>query len=273
MVSSGKDQSSDSVQEGNWQAETIRHVLLTNDDGFFAPGLQALYQALLQDPGYIVSIVAPEGQRSASGHAITLFDPLFVTEHAIEGKGRGFAVRGTPSDCVKLAIQGQLVPVPDMVISGINFGPNLGTDVFYSGTVSAAMEAVLLGVPAIAVSLASFEYGNFEASAAWLAKFLKEKSINFRQGLLNINFPGLPFQQWQGIRVVRLGKAQYANVFESRIDPRGRRYFWQGGTLEPENSDDTDLGAIAQGFVTITPMHSDLTDYQKLKELAEDSFS
>lgn len=250
------------------RTEDVRHIVLTNDDGFFAPGLQTLYRAFLQEPGYVVSIVAPEGQRSASGHAITLFDPLFVTEHPLEGNGKGFAVRGTPSDCVKLALQGKLVPEPDLVISGINFGPNLGTDVFYSGTVSAAMEGVLLGVPAIAASLASFEYKDFEPSAAWLVKFLKQEGIKHREGLLNINFPGLPPENWKGIRVVRLGKAIYENIFESRVDPRGRRYFWQGGTLAPESESDTDLAAIAQGFVAITPMHSDLTDYQKLKEWA-----
>ncbi|MDI6878786.1 MAG: 5'/3'-nucleotidase SurE [Desulfitobacteriaceae bacterium] len=242
------------------------HILLTNDDGFFAPGLQALYRALLEEPGYVVSIVAPESQRSACGHAITLFDPLFVVEHPVEGNGKGFAVRGTPSDCVKLAIQAELVPKPDWVISGINLGPNLGTDVFYSGTVSAAMEGVLAGVPAIAASLASFEYTDFDPSAKWLAEFLKQEGRSHQDGLLNINFPGQPRETWQGVRVVRLGTAVYNDVFESRIDPHGRRYFWQGGTLSVERKTNTDLAAIAQGSISITPMHSDLTDYPKLKE-------
>lgn len=253
------------MKEGR-PGEDVRQILLTNDDGFFAPGLQALYQAFVQEQGYVVSIVAPEGQRSASGHAITLFDPLFIVEHPLEGTGKGFAVRGTPSDCVKLALEGKLVPKPDWIISGINFGPNLGTDVFYSGTVSAAMEGVLAGIPSIAASLASFDYKEFESGAKWLVKFLSEAGKMHGEGLLNINFPGLPSESWKGVRVVRLGKAVYENVFESRIDPHGRHYFWQRGTLLPEKKTDTDLNAVAQGFVTITPMHSDLTDYPKLKE-------
>lgn len=239
-------------------------ILLTNDDGYFAPGLQALYRAFLAEPDYVVSIVAPENQRSASGHAITLFDPLFVQEQSLVGNGKGFAVRGTPSDCVKLALEAELVPKPDWVISGINHGPNLGTDVFYSGTVSAAMEGVLAGIPAIAASLASFEYIDYEPSAKWLVDFLKNEGKTHREGLLNINFPGLPRESWQGVRRVRLGKSVYENVFESRVDPHGRHYFWQGGTLAAESETDTDLAANAQGFISITPMHSDLTDYAKL---------
>ncbi|KLU62880.1 5'-nucleotidase SurE [Peptococcaceae bacterium CEB3] len=241
-------------------------ILLTNDDGFFAPGLQTLFEVLAKSPGDTVSIVAPDSQRSASGHSITLFDPLFVTEHPLPGSGRGFAVRGTPSDCVKLAIEGGIVRKPDLIISGINRGRNLGTDVFYSGTVAAAMEGVLAGIPAIAASLASFDFVDFKPAAEWLTKHVASMAARFSTGLLNVNFPGLPGDQWQGVRIVRLGRAVYENVFESRLDPRGRRYFWQGGTLVPETDPDTDLAGIHAGYVTVTPMHSDLTDYRKLKE-------
>ncbi|MHB1651256.1 MAG: 5'/3'-nucleotidase SurE [Desulfitobacteriaceae bacterium] len=248
-------------------------ILLTNDDGFFAPGLQMLYSVLSDLAEHTISIVAPDTQRSASGHAITLFEPLFVLEQDLSGQGKGYTVRGTPSDCVKLAIQGQIVTKPDLVISGINQGPNLGTDVFYSGTVSAAMEGVLGGVPAIAASLASFDFKDFRPAAEWLVDFLDGLGTWHHEGLININFPGLPSKAWRGSRVSRLGKAVYENVFESRIDPHGRRYFWQGGTPLSEMDQDTDLEGIRLGYVTLTPMHTDLTDYAKLKKWSDaDSF-
>lgn len=241
-------------------------ILLTNDDGYFAPGLQTMYRVLADQTDHELWIVAPEGQRSATGHSITLFEPLFVSD---QNQGRGFAVRGTPSDCVKLAIQGNLVPRPDLVISGINRGPNLGTDVFYSGTVSAAMEGVLLGIPAIAVSLADFAYQEYDAAAAYLVEFLARGIWPTANSLLNINIPPLPASQWRGEKFTHLGKAVYQDVFESRIDPHGRRYFWQSGKLQPDQADDTDLRAIEGGYVSLTPMHSDLTDYEQLRHLQQ----
>ncbi|WP_088227876.1 5'/3'-nucleotidase SurE [Desulfosporosinus sp. FKB] len=240
------------------------HILLTNDDGYFAPGIQTLYEVLANHNGYDVSIVAPDGQRSATGHSITLFNPLFVTEHLLKESFKGFAISGTPSDCVKLAIQGELIPKPDLLISGINQGPNLGTDIFYSGTVSAAMEGVLLGIPSIAVSLASFEYQDFEPAAAYLAENLNLFLKLNHKGLINLNLPGKPRHEWQGLKVTRLGKAVYENIFEQRTDPRGRLYYWQSGTMTPDNESDTDLRAIQEDFISITPVHSDLTDYASL---------
>ncbi|MGC7872333.1 5'/3'-nucleotidase SurE [Desulfosporosinus sp. SYSU MS00001] len=240
------------------------HILLTNDDGYFAPGIQTLYEVLANHNGYDVSIVAPDGQRSATGHSITLFNPLFVAEHLLKESFKGFAISGTPSDCVKLAIQGELIPKPDLLISGINQGPNLGTDIFYSGTVSAAMEGVLLGVPSIAVSLASFEYQDFEPAAAYIAENLNLFLKLNHKGLINLNLPGKPRHEWQGLRVTRLGKAVYENIFEQRTDPRGRLYYWQSGTMTPDNENDTDLRAIEEDFISITPVHSDLTDYASL---------
>lgn len=241
------------------------HILLTNDDGYFAPGIQTLYNVLAGE-GYQLSIVAPESQRSATGHSITLFEPLFLTKHPLD-QGIGYAVSGKPADCVKLAIQGGIIPKPDLIISGINNGPNLGTDVFYSGTVSAAMEGVLLGIPALAVSLAAFSMTDYEPSARFVAKFLKESTII--QGLININIPPLPEEEWKGIRITKLGKAVYENVFELRHAPYGREYYWQAGTMSPEKDEDTDLYAIHEGFVSLTPMHSDLTDYAKITEMRE----
>ncbi|MDR3540006.1 MAG: 5'/3'-nucleotidase SurE [Desulfosporosinus sp.] len=241
------------------------HILLTNDDGYDAPGLQTLYRTFRVQTKHDLSIVAPEGQRSATGHSITLLQPLFLTEHQLDGQQKGFAVSGTPSDCVKLAIQGGLIPKPDLLISGINQGSNLGTDIFYSGTVSAALEGVILGVPSLAVSLVSFENSNFESAASYLVGELDFIVQHHQEGLVNINIPGKPQAEWRGVKVTKLGKAVYENVFERRTDPRGRTYFWQSGNLAQDLEADTDLRAIQEDFISITPMHSDLTDFKCLQ--------
>jgi 5'-nucleotidase len=240
-------------------------ILLTNDDGFHAHGLKTLYRTLRAQTEHDISVVAPERQHSATGHSITLFRPLLLTEYNLEEQRKGYAISGTPSDCVKLAIQGELVPKPDLIIAGINLGSNLGTDIFYSGTVSAAMEGVLLGVPALSVSLASYEYKDFEPAATYLAEQLDFIVQHNQDGLLNINIPGKPQAEWRGVKVTRLGKTVYQNVFERRIDPHGRTYFWQGGSLAPDLELDTDLRAIQEDFISITPMHSDLTDFARVK--------
>ena len=241
------------------------HILLTNDDGYNAPGIQTLYRTLRSQTKYDLSIVAPEGQRSASGHSITLGQPLFLTEHNLVGNLKGYAVSGTPSDCVKLAIQGGLISKPDLVISGINQGSNVGTDIFYSGTVAAAMEGVILGVPSVAVSLASYECVDFGPAAAYLAEQLEFIVQHHLNGLVNINIPGKPQTEWRGLKVTKLGKAVYENVFERRVDPRGRTYFWQCGNLAQDLEADTDLRAIQEDYISITPMHSDLTDFKCLQ--------
>jgi len=241
------------------------HILLTNDDGYHAIGVQTLYRTLRSLTEHDISIVAPEGQRSAMGHSITLFQPLFITEHSLDDNQKGYAISGTPSDCVKIAVQGGLINKPDLIISGINQGSNLGTDVFYSGTVSAAMEGVILGIPSLAVSLASYEFIDFEPSAVYLAKNLDYIVKNNQEGLMNINFPGRPQSEWAGVKVTRLGKTIYDNVFERRVDPRGRIYYWQCGNRIEDLEEDTDLRAIQEDFISITPMHSDLTDFECLK--------
>ncbi|MCO1600360.1 5'/3'-nucleotidase SurE [Desulfosporosinus nitroreducens] len=241
------------------------HILLTNDDGYHASGIQTLYRSLRSLTEHDISIVAPEGERSATGHSITLFHPLFVTEHDLDSHQKGFAVSGTPSDCVKLAVQGGLITKPDLLISGINQGSNLGTDVFYSGTVSAAMEGVILGVPSLAVSLANYQFTDFEPSAVYLAKHLDYIVKPHKKGLMNINFPGKPQSKWAGVKVTRLGKAIYDNVFERRVDPHGRAYYWQCGNRAEDLEEDTDLRAIQEDFISITPMHSDLTDFKGIE--------
>lgn len=241
------------------------HILLTNDDGYNAPGIQTLYNTLRSRTKHEISIFAPEGQCSATGHSITLFQPLFLTEHYNDGFPEGYSVSGTPADCVKIAIQGGIIAKPDLVISGINLGPNLGTDVFYSGTVSAAMEGVLLGIPSLAVSLAKYDFLDFEPAAAYIADQLDVIVQHHQEGLVNINIPGKPSTEWRGIKVTRLGKAIYENVFERRVDPRGRIYYWQAGNLAQNLEEDTDLKAIQEDFVSFTPMHSDLTDFKSLQ--------
>ncbi|HWQ88639.1 MAG TPA: 5'/3'-nucleotidase SurE [Desulfitobacteriaceae bacterium] len=245
-------------------------ILLTNDDGYYARGLQTLYRTLLKQENWDLNIVAPEGQRSATGHAITLFNPILVREHSLENNKNGFSIYGTPSDCVKLAIQGEIVPRPDLIISGINSGANIGTDVFYSGTVSAALEGVFLGIPSVAVSLAGYKKGSdFEPAAEFMVTLLPKIIEKPYQGLININIPAEPESNWPGVRITKLGKTVYKDVFESRIDPRGRKYFWQAGTITSDQEDDSDLSAIQHGYVSLTPLHCDLTDYQKIENMKE----
>ncbi|MHB8124773.1 MAG: 5'/3'-nucleotidase SurE [Desulfitobacteriaceae bacterium] len=246
------------------------NILLTNDDGYYARGIQTLYRILLAKKTWDLSIVAPEGQRSATGHAITLFNPILVREHSLENKKRGFSIYGTPSDCVKLAVQGEIIPRPDLIISGINSGANIGTDVFYSGTVSAALEGVFLGIPAIAVSLAGYKKGsNFEPAAEFIATLLPKIINKPYHGLININIPVKPEKNWPGVRITKLGKTVYKNVFESRVDPRGRTYFWQAGTIIEDQEENSDISAIQEGYISITPIHCDLTDYDKIKDFKE----
>jgi 5'-nucleotidase len=245
-------------------------ILLTNDDGFFAPGISTLYKVLSSENKHDIYIVAPEGQRSATGRSITIYKPLFITTHGLNGNDLGLSINGTPTDCIKLAIQGEILPSkPDLIISGINDGPNLGTDVFYSGTVAAAMEGVLLDIPSIAVSLASYDYRDYLPSAYFIKKLLDENStlLSSKDSLLNINIPGTDENDWKGIRITKLGKSIYDNTFENRKAPFGREYYWITGTLIFEDENDSDLQAIQEGYVSITPLHSDLTDYEKIKTL------
>ncbi|UWG95597.1 5'/3'-nucleotidase SurE [Dehalobacter sp. DCM] len=245
-------------------------ILLTNDDGFFAHGLQTLYNVLSENNQHDICIVAPEGQRSAVGRSITLFQPIFVNNHKLKGNDYGLAVNGTPTDCVKLAIQGDILPYqPDLIISGINNGPNLGSDVFYSGTVAAAMEGVLLGIPSIAVSLADYDCEDYAPSAQFIKELIDGNSdfIHYKEGLLNINVPPLTRNAWHGKRVTRLGRSVYDNAFEFRKSPNGKEYYWITGTLLYDEEPDTDHRAIQEGYVSVTPLHCDLTDYTRMKDL------
>ena len=234
-------------------------ILVSNDDGIHAPGLLALARAL--EAVGIVYIVAPDRERSTVGHALTLHRPLRVDQLG----QRRFCVNGMPSDCVNLGILGILPERPSLVVAGINHGANLGDDVTYSGTVSAAMEGTLLGIPSVAISVASEEDG-FDAAArfgAILATHVLAQGMP-RDTLLNVNVPANP----TGVKVTRLGRRTYREKVVEQTDPRGKRYYWIGaGPALWEAGEDTDFAAIQKGVVSVTPLHLDLTNYQALEAL------
>ncbi len=240
-------------------------ILVTNDDGIHSPGLASLASAL-SDLGQVV-IVAPDRERSAIGHALTLHSPL----RAELIKPDIYAVDGTPTDCVNLGIHGLFNARPDLVVSGINRGANMGEDVTYSGTVSAAMEATLMGVPAFAVSLdmLTAEESDYVAAACF-AKDLAAKII--RHGLpsdtfLNVNVPaGIP----AGTKITCQGKRRYDEMIVEKVDPRGRKYYWiGGGQCQFEEISGSDYMALNEGFISVTPLHLDLTNYRSFESLRQ----
>ena len=241
-------------------------ILLSNDDGYFAPGLQAL-AAALSDVAKI-DVVAPERDRSGASNSLTLDRPLSLRRAA-----SGFHyVNGTPTDCVHLAVTGMLDELPDMVVSGINHGANMGDDTIYSGTVAAATEGFLLGVPAIAISLVAKGASDF-SGAARIARELVERYQRdpVRQPtLLNVNVPDLPFDQIKGIRVTRLGKRHKAEPVVKTVNPRGEVVFWIGAAgAVADAGPGTDFHATKNKRVSITPLQMDLTNYQQMKYTAE----
>lgn len=246
-------------------------ILLTNDDGVYAEGLQTLRKHLEGEEGLEVFVVAPERERSASSHAITLHKPVYVHEIRMEDSPtRTWSVSGTPADCSKLGVLALLDRRPDLVISGINRGPNLGMDVFYSGTVSAAIEGAILGIPSLAVSLASFEDADYAFAAHFVGVLVAEiRRRGLREGaLLNINIPDLDRERIAGIAVTRLGLRYYTDVFHPRQDPRGRTYYWLAGEVTPtREGPETDIGALEQNLISITPLQLGMTDARLLQDL------
>ncbi|MBO8127230.1 MAG: 5'/3'-nucleotidase SurE [Firmicutes bacterium] len=245
------------------------HVLVTNDDGINAPGIHKLVEGLREVAE--VTVVAPDREMSATSHAITVTRPLRVTEYRRFGEGViAYAVDGTPSDCVKLAVDVFMKKRFDIVVSGINSGPNLGTDVLYSGTVSGAIEGVISGLPAIAISAAGFGDFNYEGAARFAAKLInlvKHHGLP-EDTLLNVNVPEANGAKELPVKVTRLGKRRYTNVFDRRTDPRGREYFWLAGDPQDyHDRPDADTLAVSQGFISVTPLHLDLTSEALLREL------
>jgi 5'-nucleotidase len=253
-------------------------VLLTNDDGIDARGIAALAAAL--DGLGTLAVVAPTVERSAVGHAITVRDPLRAHPWPFEvptGPIWARAVDGFPADCVKLAAQKLLPRPPDLVVSGINHGPNTAVNVIYSGTVSAATEAAILGVPAIAVSHCSWEPdADFEAAGRY-ARLIAERVLrqHARPGLLlNVNVPDLSLEEIRGIQITRQARARWEEEFQERRDPMDRPYYWLGGAfVNLDEGADTDLSAVERGYVSVTPLQLDLTAYDELAALKQDHWA
>ncbi|KAB2921715.1 MAG: 5'/3'-nucleotidase SurE [Bacteroidetes bacterium] len=246
-------------------------ILISNDDGIFSEGIATLIREIKAIAD--VTVVAPETQQSAVGHAITVHRPLRVREVQKEGAFFGYAVDGTPADCVKLATRHLMPSKPDLVISGINHGSNTAISVIYSGTVSAATEGTILGVPSFAVSLTSFE-SNVDYSYA--ARFARRLALTvIERGLpngtlLNVNVPPVPEEQIRGVVITKQGKSIWNDEFEARRDPGNRQYFWLKGELvELDNEEDIDQRAILNNMVSITPIQYDLTNYALIAPLRE----
>lgn len=238
-------------------------ILLTNDDGINAQGIITLAEALADEAE--IYVVAPISEMSAMGHAITISDPLKVTEIFRRGEHFGWGIGGTPADCVKLAINGGLIPRPDMVISGINQGANVGVDIIYSGTVSAAYEGTILDIPAMAISLNSFTQKDF-STAARVAGDMVQNIL--KQGLptgtlLNVNVPAGDYGSIKGYKITQQGKGMYKETLERREDPRQRVYYWLSGVREYMNSDlEWDENAVRMGYISVTPLHYNLTNQE-----------
>lgn len=273
------------------------NILVSNDDGIFALGIRALANALAE-AGHTVTVVCPDRERSATGHGLTLHRPLRVNqvEEVFNPAVTAWACSGTPSDCVKLALDAILPSSPDFVVSGINHGANLGTDVLYSGTVSAAMEGVLEGIPSIAISLTSFAHKEFQPAAEFATELVArlEKTPLALPILLNVNVPPIAAEDIKGAVIARQGIRRYFDQFEKRTDPRGKTYYWLAGEVMEEGEAElmnpqlnmaavgdkttaaeierlalseqfmTDVSAIKQNHITITPLHYNLTAYAAL---------
>ena len=236
-------------------------ILLSNDDGIHARGIAELHKAI----GHLVElcVCAPATERSAAGHAITLTDPIKTLNVEKDNTLFGTAVDGTPADCIKLAVRllHKEVP-PDLVVSGINLGSNTGISVLYSGTVSAASEAVILGVPAIAISLCTYQNPHWETAAKVAADIVKKVIENPlpERTLLNVNIPNLPLSELRGMRAARMGRSRFVEKFSEHLDPRGNRYYWLDGDLDLlDDTADADIRVVESGYVALTPIHIDLT--------------
>jgi 5'-nucleotidase len=242
-------------------------VLLTNDDGITATGLNVMRKALLEGSDVDLEVIAPDSNRSATGRAVTLRDPIWVEEVEFGDGTTGFATDGTPVDCVRFAALGLIDSPPELIVSGINHGANLGDDITYSGTVAAALEGIMLGIPALAISLAGGR--DFEPLAKFVARMVDElDDVPMPEGtLLNVNGPG---GEVRGARACRLGKRVYNDKMQLTEEEEGgrRRYRLYGEEPSYEHEHGTDFAAIAEGLIAVTPLHFNLTDQAGVEELA-----
>jgi 5'-nucleotidase len=244
-------------------------ILVTNDDGIHSAGLLSLFNAM-KDIGDAY-IIAPDRERSAVSHSLTLHRPLKVEKVG----ERMYSINGTPTDCVAVGINKLLSEKPAFVVSGINKGPNLGDDITYSGTVSAAIESTIMGIPAFAVSLvisnqiAPFNFDTAARIAAEIAKYILEHSLPY-DPLLNVNVPDVPIQNIKGIKLTRQGKRIYDDAIQETFDPHGEKHYWIGGGKPYwEHGEDTDIQAVQDDYISVTPVHLDLTNYEALKFLKD----
>ncbi len=241
-------------------------ILLSNDDGAFAPGLQALYDAL-RPLGHELIVAAPESEQSAASHSITIAEPLRVRPYQGERGMTGYAVRGTPADCVKLALSVLLDQPPDLVVSGVNQGPNTGISVIYSGTVAAAAEGTLNRIPSVALSIDAFENPHWESCGT-----VARKVVEFVGGrglpegvLLNVNIPNLAPEKIRGFSVTTTALSRFIEIFHKRKRPRGGSYYWLDGELQITGKEQgTDVEALAQGYISLAPLHFDITAHAAL---------
>jgi len=265
-----QDACSANAKQGNVaRGKSGVQILLTNDDGIYAPGLAALEREL-QKLGE-VTVVAPATEQSGVGHSITFLQPLLVQEIFEHQRRRGWAVEGSPADCVKIGVFEFCPHSPELVVSGINSGLNAGINVLYSGTVAAAIEGAFFGITSIAVSLEYDEHANYEKAAA-IARRLIEQVLAQKSPqpqLYNLNIPIAALSGTPGVRIVPMGVSRYGEGFIERRDPRGRRYFWATNEPPPEPTDfETDLSALWHGYVTLTPLGFDMTHQQELERMS-----
>ncbi|MFZ2323142.1 MAG: 5'/3'-nucleotidase SurE [Ignavibacteriaceae bacterium] len=243
-------------------------ILVSNDDGIDSAGIYSLAQALKEIAE--VTVVAPHKEQSAVGHAITMQTPLRVLEYQKNGKFFGYAVDGTPADCVKIGIRNLMPEPPDLVVSGINHGSNTAINIIYSGTVSAAREAAIMDVPSIAISVTSHTIIDFTFAAKVAKKLsleISEKGLT-KGTILNVNVPNLPEDKIAGILLTKQGKSKWDDIYDKRIDPYGRNYYWLTGNLfELDHDLEYDQAAIKKNYVSVSPIHFDLTDYETYKDM------
>jgi 5'-nucleotidase len=243
----------------------LPHILCTNDDGIHAPGLQFLID-VARRIGH-VSVVAPDREQSATSHSLTVHRPLRVTRR----DDQTHVIDGTPTDCVLIAVNSLLPTRPDFVFSGVNHGPNMGEDVLYSGTVAAAMEGTILGIPSVAVSFASRSaerLQEYEDTITRLLQGLVERPNFPEETFFNINLPDIPAAELKGTRITTLGRRVYSDSLTRREDPSGREYFWIGGGVSSwSGRDDSDFRAVRAGYASVTPLHLDLTNFRLIQEV------
>jgi len=250
-------------------------ILISNDDGIDAPGLKALVEVLT--PNHEVYVVAPNKERSAMGHALTLHRPLRMEKMSsdyFEGAKAVYSIDGTPTDCIKIALNKILDTLPDLIVSGINHGPNMGADILYSGTVSIAIEGAIYGVKSIAFSLSEYKEKGFEPYAEAVPsviEFLMQPGIIWApKSIYNVNLPAIPAASMKGIALTSLGSRMYTDAYIARRDPRGRLYYWlSGDLLESDPNPDSDVMKCKGEYISVTPVTFEMTNFEVLKQMKE----